>query len=70
MLEGKNKQELTEIRNSVVKHLSDKSSEARAVRNWTLYDKYHNNMSGIVCVIDEMIFQMPRDFEVSWKYSC
>jgi len=56
MLEGKSLEELNEIRNSVVKHLGDKSSAARAANDWKSFDKFHNAMSGITYVIDSLIY--------------
>lgn len=56
MLEKKDGFELQAIRNSVVKHLSDKSSKASEAGDWEAFNQYHNNMSGITVVIDNMMY--------------
>ena len=55
-LEGMTRDELTAMRNSVVKHLGDLASIARICENAKSYDHYHNAMSGIVTVIDSHVY--------------
>ena len=55
-LEGMTRDELTAVRNSVVKHLGDLASIARICENAKSYDHYHNAMSGIVTVIDSHVY--------------
>ena len=51
-LEGMTREELTAVRNSVVKHLSTLASVMRDIGSMKSYYHYHNAMSGIVTVID------------------
>ena len=55
-LEGMTRDELTAVRNSVVKHLGGFASIARMCENAKSYEHYQNAMSGIVTVIDHAIF--------------
>ena len=55
-LEGMTRDELTAVRNTVVKHLSDLASIARVCSNVISYNNYQNAMSGIVTVIDSYIY--------------
>ena len=55
-LEGMTRDELTAVRNTVVKHLSTFASIARMCENAKSYDHYNNAMSGIVTVIDSYIY--------------
>lgn len=55
-LEGMTRDELTAVRNSVVKHLSTLASVVRDIGSTKSYDHYHNAMSGIVTVIDSHIY--------------
>lgn len=55
-LEGMTREELTAVRNSVVKHLSTLASVVRDIGSMKSYDHYHNAMSGIVTVIDSHIY--------------
>lgn len=55
-LYGKSVSELGAIRSSVIKHLGDKFEETK--HNFDVGRKYLTNMSGITCVIDDMIFHM------------
>jgi len=56
-LAGKTVQELTAIRNSVVRHLADLTSAAREAGDVKSFNDLHNNMSGITAVIDNYIFK-------------
>jgi len=51
-LEGMTREELTAVRNTVVKHLGDLASIARICENAKSYNHYHTAISGIVTVID------------------
>ena len=55
-LNGKSRDELRAIRNSVVRYLSDLTSIARMLENVKEYDRYHNALSGITAVIDHTIY--------------
>lgn len=55
-LVGKTVEELTAIRNSVVRHLADFGNEAREAGDWDKFDQSRANMSGITCAIDSVIY--------------
>lgn len=55
-LDGRPREELTAVRNSVVMTLSNASRVARFVENWERFDEINNNMSGITAVIDSMLY--------------
>lgn len=55
-LAGKTREELRAIRNSVVRHLADIKTAAREAGDWSLFDTMANNLSGITCAIDSLIY--------------
>lgn len=55
-LAGKTTDELTAIRNAVVRYLSELTGIARTCGNVKSYSRYHNALSGITAVIDRQIF--------------
>lgn len=56
-LAGKTVQELTAIRNRVVRHLADLTSAASEAGDVKSFNDLHNNMSGITAIIDNYIFK-------------
>lgn len=55
-LDHKTRNQLTAIRNAIVKHLGDLTSRAIAEHDVAAYTRYNNNLSGLTAVIDEMVF--------------
>lgn len=57
-LEGKDADELTAIRNTIVKTFDDMAHDAREENDYNTFDKVRIHMSSIVAVIDNKLFEI------------
>lgn len=55
-LDGKNFEELTALRNAVVKHLVDLKGRKRDAGDWAEFDKLSINISALVAVVDDRLY--------------
>lgn len=55
-LDGKTHEELTAIRNAVVKHLANLKGIRRDAGDWGEFDRLNTNLSAITCIIDSRIY--------------
>ena len=55
-LMDKDNEELQAIRNSVVRYFGKLTSEAREMGDVKLFNQFHNTMSGVTAVIDELVY--------------
>lgn len=55
-LEGKAHEQLTAIRNAVVRHLADLKAAKRDTGDWAEFDRLSNNISAITCAIDGLLY--------------
>lgn len=57
-LEGKDEDELRSIRNTIVRIIADMEEQAISCKDERLFRELSTKMSGITCVIDNMIWKI------------